>query len=181
VAVKLRIQDITAEAREISFLEPQVEINRALGLGPTREYRLEAPVGVVLAHYRAGTELFLTGEIKAETVAVCARCAEEFVGPTSRSFRYVLAPRSIGHDGKADLSAEDLEFSLYDGEEVDLTPLILEQTLLALPTRPLCREDCRGLCPQCGANLNELQCACAESVIDPRFAVLSSLKLRRPN
>ena len=62
MAVKLRIQDIMAEAREISFLEPEAEINRLLGLGATREYRLEGPVGVVLAHYRAGTELFLAGE-----------------------------------------------------------------------------------------------------------------------
>ena len=181
MAVKLRIQDIMAEAREISFLEPEAEINRLLGLGATREYRLEGPVGVVLEHYRAGTELFLAGEITAASVAQCARCAEEFVGPNHRSFRYVLAPRSIGYDKKADLSAEDLEFSLYDGEDVDLTPLILEQTLLALPTRPLCREDCRGLCPQCGVNRNDHQCACASPASDPRLAVLSSLKLRRPN
>src|SRR4029077_14778902 len=105
---------------------------------------------------------------------------------SGRSFRYVLAPRSIGDDHDGDLRAEDLEFSLYEGEEVNLTPLIREQMLLALPTRPMCREDCRGLCPQCGANLNERDCGCDRETVqgrfaDARFSVLQSIKVRRPN
>jgi uncharacterized protein len=179
--VKLRVDDITADAKELSFSEPEGEINRALGLGPIREYRLEGPVSVVLSYYRAGTELFFGGELTAATVASCARCAEEFIAPSGRSFRYVLAPRSIGDDNNADLRAEDLEFSLYDGEEVNLTPLIREQMLLALPTRPLCREDCRGLCPRCGANLNECDCGCVIESPDARLSVLRSIKVRRPN
>jgi uncharacterized protein len=181
VAVKLRVDDITADAKELAFSEPEGEINRALGLGPIREYRLEGPVSVVLSYYRAGTELFFRGELTAATVATCARCAEEFIAPSDRSFRYVLAPRSIGDERNADLRAEDLEFSLYEGEEVNLTPLIREQMLLALPTRPLCREDCRGLCPRCGANLNEGDCGCVIENADARLSVLRSIKLRRPN
>lgn len=179
--MKLRVDDITAEAKELSFSEPEGEINRLLGLGPIREYHLEGPVNVELSYYRAGTELFFRGELKAATVATCARCAEEFSAPSGRSFRYVLAPRSMAGDGKGDLRAEDLEFSFYDGEEVNLSPLIREQMLLALPTRPLCREDCRGLCPHCGANLNERDCGCETKSPDPRLFVLRSLKLRRPN
>jgi uncharacterized protein len=179
--VKLRIEDITADAKELSFSEPEGEINRALGLGPIREYRLEGPVSVVLSYYRAGTELFFRGEFTAATIATCARCTEEFIAPSGRSFRYVLAPRSIGDDSKGDLRIEDLEFSLYDGEVVNLTPLICEQMLLALPTRPLCREDCRGLCPRCGTNLNERECGCVIESADARLSVLRSIKIRRPN
>jgi len=173
--VKLRVDDITADAKELAFSEPEGEINRALGLGPIREYHLEGPVHVVLSYYRAGTELFFRGELTAATVASCARCAEEFIALSGRSFRYVLAPRSIGDDSDGDLRAEDLEFSLYEGEEVNLTPLIREQMLLALPTRPLCREDCRGLCPQCGADRNEAECACVAPP-DPRWANLDVLR-----
>jgi DUF177 domain-containing protein len=57
-----------------------------------------------------------------------------------------------------------------------LTPLVREQVLLALTDRPLCREDCRGLCPQCGANLNEKVCGCAVEKLDPRLSVLRALK-----
>jgi uncharacterized protein len=181
LAVKLRVDDITADAKELSFSEPEGEINRALGLGPIREYRLEGPVNVALAYYRAGTEIFFRGEFTAATVATCARCAEEFVAPSGRGFRYVLAPRAIGDDRNAGLRVEDLEFSLYDGEEVDLTPLIREQMLLALPTRPLCREDCRGLCPRCGANLNEHDCGCSIESVDSRLAILRTIKVNRPN
>ncbi len=179
--VKLRVDDITAEARELEFPEPEGEINRALGLGAVRDYRLEGPVKVKLAHYRAGTELFIQGEISATARGLCARCAEDFVAPHVRGFRYVLAPRSLGDDGPAATRAEDLEFSTYGGDEVDLAPLIQEQALLAYSTRPLCREDCRGLCPRCGANLNEGDCACPAESGDPRLAVLHTLKLRRPH
>ena len=179
--MKLRVDDITADVKELSFSEPEGEINRALDLGPIREYRLEGPVSVVLSYYRAGTELFFRGEFTAATIATCARCTEEFIAPSGRSFRYVLAPRSIGDDSKGDLRVEDLEFSLYEGDEVNLTPLIREQMLLALPTRPLCREDCRGLCSNCGVNLNERQCDCVIESVGARLSVLSSIKLRRPN
>jgi uncharacterized protein len=174
--MRLRIDDITAEERELSFAEAEGEINRILGQGPVSEYRLDRPIRVDLAYYRAGTELFLTGEVEAEGIACCARCAEDFRVERSRGFRYVFAPKSIGYDGDDEQRPDDLEFSLYEGDDVDLTPLVREQVLLALTDPPLCREDCRGLCPQCGANLNEKACDCRTEKLDPRFAALRALK-----
>lgn len=176
--MKIRIEDITADAKELAFAEPQQEINRVLGQGPIREYHLEGPVRVSVSYYRAGMELFFAGDLKTSTRAVCARCAEEFDVSADRPFRYVLSPKSIGYDGD-DPRAEDLEFSMYDGDEVDLSPLIREQVLLALPTRPLCRDDCRGLCPHCGVNLNRATCDCRVETLDPRLEALRSLKLPR--
>ncbi|MGH8012634.1 MAG: YceD family protein [Candidatus Binataceae bacterium] len=177
--MKLRVEDITAEAKELSFAESEQEVNRILAQGPLVEYRLEASIAVDLSYYRAGTELFFQGELQARTWARCARCAEEFELSRERAFRYVLAPRVIGYDHQADLRAEDLEFSLYEGEQVDLTPLIREQVLLALTERPVCREECQGLCPHCGANLNEGDCGCRDEAFDSRLAALRSLKARR--
>jgi len=179
-AVKLRVDDITAEAREISFAEPEQEINRTLSQGPVCEYHLAAPIQVALSYYRAGTELFITGELEADTIATCARCAEEFPVVRRRPFRYVLAPKAVGYDNDdADLRADDLEFSLYEGDEIDLMPLIREQVLLALTDRPVCREDCRGLCARCGENMNQRECGCQIERFDPRLAVLRSLKAGR--
>jgi uncharacterized protein len=178
--VKLRVDDITAQARELSFAEPEHEINRALDLGAAREYHVTVPIRVTVSYYRAGAELFLSGSLDADATASCARCAEEFSAASRRSFRYVLAPKSIGYgDEEADLSADDLEFSLYEGDEVDLSPLIREQVLLALAGRPLCHEDCRGLCPRCGANLNEGECGCRAETGDPRLAALRNLRVAR--
>jgi uncharacterized protein len=175
--MKLRIDDITAESRSLSFCEPEQEINRALNSGPMHEYRLLAPIGVELSYYRAGLELFLEGVVEAEASADCARCAEEFTTSCQRPFRYVLAPKSIADQDGSDPRAEDLEFSLYEGDHVDLAPLVREQVLLALAERPLCGENCKGLCPTCGANLNQGACGCRRERSDPRFAVLRNLKV----
>ena len=176
--MKIRIEDITADAKEMAFAEPEQEINRILGEGPIREYHLEGPVEVSVSFYRAGTELFFAGMLKTRTGAVCARCAEDFDAAGDRPFRFVLSPKSIGYDDD-NLRAEDLEFSLYEGDEVDLSGLIREQVLLALPTRPLCREDCRGLCPHCGVNLNRTTCGCRVEIPDRRMDAIRSLKLPR--
>jgi uncharacterized protein len=178
--VKLRIDDITAEVRELDLVEPASEVNRLLEQGPIREYRLEAPFLVHLQHYRSGMELFFSGSLSADVIATCARCAEDFKVSSGRDFRFVLAPKSVGALGGRDLNAEDLEFSTYDGEEVDVSPLLREQLLLALPTRPLCQEGCRGLCSHCGANLNHTSCNCTAGKFDPRFEALRSLKISRP-
>lgn len=177
--MKLRVDDITAEAKELSFAEPEAEINRILEKGPLAEFHIDEPIGVTVSYYRAGTELFFEGGLHAATTATCARCAEEFAAPSDRHFRFVLAPKAVGFGQEKDLRDEDLEFSLYDGDQVDLSPLIREQFLLALPTRPLCRDDCRGLCPKCGINLNHAQCDCTVETGHPGLAALRNLKVGR--
>jgi uncharacterized protein len=177
--VKIRIDDISAELKTLDFVEPPSEVNRLLEQGPIREYRVEGPIGIRLSHYRSGMELFFSGSLAAPVTATCARCAEDFNVATRRDFRFVLSPKSMGDIKGKDLNSEDLEFSLYDGEEVDVSPLLREQLLLALPTRPLCQDECRGLCAQCGANLNLNPCSCSVSVPDPRLEALRSLKLSR--
>jgi uncharacterized protein len=71
----------------------------------------------------------------------------------------------------AELTDDDLDLYGYDGEEIDLTPLFRDQVVLAVPFAPLCSEDCKGLCPQCGADRNLETCDCKPPV-DPRWAAL---------
>ena len=70
------------------------------------------------------------------------------------------------------------EEEVYSGKVIDLDPLVREQLVLSLPAYPVCREDCKGLCPVCGANLNERECGCDRHVPDPRWAGLKSIKLQ---
>jgi len=79
-------------------------------------------------------------------------------------------------DEGAEVAAEDLDLFAYDGEKIDLEPLLREQFVLAVPYAPLCSEDCKGLCPQCGIDRNTSSCNC-EKPIDPRLAALKGLKL----
>jgi uncharacterized protein len=119
------------------------------------------------------------GSLSIEINASCARCAEEFADVRSRSFRYVFAPRAMGYDTEEGTNSDDLELAVYDGEEFDLTPPIREQTLLALADRPLCKEDCQGLCPHCGINLNQAKCDCQNDTLDSRLAILRTLRVNR--
>ncbi len=80
-----------------------------------------------------------------------------------------------GEDG-AEVADGDIDTFPFDGETLDLEPLLREQFVLAIPYSPLCREDCKGLCPQCGIDRNTGTCAC-EKPIDPRLAALKGLKL----
>src|SRR5688500_6135020 len=76
----------------------------------------------------------------------------------------------------AALSEVELSVSVFDGESIDVDEIVKEQILLAVPVRTLCREDCRGICPECGTDLNARQCNCADEEVDPRWAALQSFK-----
>jgi uncharacterized protein len=104
----------------------------------------------------------------------------EFNFSLDKTFDMVLTPepkRSV--HGAAELHRDELGLSYYSSEEIELAPLIAEQILLALPTRPLCSDNCRGLCGKCGANLNSEPCSCAEAHGDPRMALFRTLKVGR--
>ena len=66
---------------------------------------------------------------------------------------------------------------VFEGDVIDFRDAVQEQVIMAIPMQPLCREDCRGLCPGCGANLNLEKCRCRPDDVDPRLAILKKLKL----
>ena len=86
------------------------------------------------------------------------------------------APAAQEGEEGLEVATEDLDLFAYDGEHIDLEPLFREQFVLAVPYAPLCREDCQGLCSQCGINKNSGTCTC-EKPIDPRLAALKNIKL----
>jgi uncharacterized protein len=142
------------------------------------EYEFPRPLEVTIAFYRADGDLFFDGSFRGEASATCARCLEAFPLPLAKEFSVVLTPEAP-LAGEIELGAADLMQSFYSGSDVDVTRLVYEQVLLALPTRPLCAEECRGLCPRCGVNRNIGQCSCTEESGDPRLAVLRKLKIDR--
>lgn len=143
--------------------------------------------------YDEEDHVFLSGPFRGHVVVACSRCVEPVRLEIDEKLRVTFMPRSEmpaddeeeteeGRDGKtagaegAEVSAGDLDLFPYDGEHVDLEPLFREQFVLAIPYAPLCREDCKGLCPQCGIDRNSATCSC-EPPIDPRLAGLKGLKI----
>lgn len=101
----------------------------------------------------------------------CDRCLEAFAIPCECAFELLF------HIGKEDLQTEEEDVVLLAPEtaEVDLAEWIVEQLILSIPMKLLCREDCQGICPGCGANLNQEACRCGEKPGDPRWEKLREL------
>jgi uncharacterized protein len=141
------------------------------------DYRVVAPVELVLDVTPLGDEAFgLSGRARTKLEVDCSRCVEAFEVPVDAAFdlRYVPQAENAG-EGELEVGEDDLATAFYREGMVDLIELLREQFVLTLPMKPLCQEACRGLCPECGANLNKTQCDCAPKWEDPRLAPLKSL------
>jgi uncharacterized protein len=127
---------------------------------------------------RKGQEVRLRGEIRTEVELLCDRCLAPERKPLAVEFDASFIPREVeaAKDENVELQAEDLIVAAYEGDSVDLDELVREQIMLALPLRRLCREDCKGLCQKCGADLNAGHCSCEQGEIDPRWSALAALK-----
>ncbi|HVS02489.1 MAG TPA: DUF177 domain-containing protein [Thermoanaerobaculia bacterium] len=119
----------------------------------------------------------LTASYSYEQTLPCQRCLEPLVEPVSGSFQLLLLPAAEGAGGgERELKEEELGVVPVHGEEVEVQPLLLEQLQLNVPMKPLCRIECRGLCPTCGADRNRGPCGCVERDVDPRWEALAALK-----
>ncbi len=119
----------------------------------------------------------LQGQVKAEVEVACDRCLQSVAVPVGTDFDVTYLPAdALASNEATGLQTEEMGFSVYEGEAIDIDELAREQILLALPVRQLCREECRGLCPTCGTDLNAQTCACQTEETDPRWDALKSLK-----
>jgi uncharacterized protein len=174
--MKVQLHDILAVPTEIAYAESVDALNAMLREGQQRDYEFAALLDVDVTFSRSVLDLFFDGRVRGVATATCARCLAPFSLEIAKDFSIVLMPEQR-LSGEIELLAADLAESFYRGTEVDVTRLMYEQVLLALPTRPLCDEECRGLCPQCGVNRNTTQCSCTVESGDPRLSVLRGLKI----
>jgi uncharacterized protein len=117
------------------------------------------------------------GTINADVSLDCTRCLEPVAKHLEIAFDDVFVDAGDeASSGEAEVAIADLDESLVPEGKIDLTEVVREQILLALPEQVFCREDCKGLCPKCGANRNLIDCKCADDEIDPRWAALRGLK-----
>ena len=142
-------------------------------------YRIVTPSDLAFEIHKDKDKFRLVGDVAAELELSCSRCLEPFRLPIAAPFdvRYLPASAAAAAVDR-EVDDDDLETSYYRNGEIDLNELLREQFYLALPMKPLCRKDCRGLCMQCGTNLNEGACDCAPVWEDPRLAALKGLAAR---
>jgi uncharacterized protein len=147
---------------------------------------LDAPFRVSLQAYYMGEDLYLEGRVEGSLELECGRCLARYRHPLREPFRLVLEPAGARQpadpEGAAVLArdgiwlGDDLDAGWFRGKEIDLSSFVIEVVALALPVKPLCREDCAGLCARCGADRNQAPCDCVETKVDSPFAALKALR-----
>ena len=137
--------------------------------------RLECRAAVAAGLTKSGNRYLLEGTVEGAVRAECGRCLEPFDHGLEAAFGVVLQ-RGGGASIPEGIEEDDF-ILLAEGEEYryDIFPHVREAILLELPIRFLCREECAGICPRCGANRNETPCGCPEGEGDPRWGDLKKL------
>lgn len=192
----VKIEEIRESGLELKDPVALPLLKEALNTGgPDTGFAPVAPAPGSVKLTKVGTDVVVKGDYTLQLKAPCKRCLTDVELSVPVKFTLDLVPEQKvarnddeedgateaaddGGDrgGSFDLDSADQE--TYDGRQIDLDPILREQVLLALPMDAVCREDCKGLCSQCGQNLNEQQCACDQKVIDPRLAALKNIKLK---
>lgn len=164
--------------RSHEFGMPELVLSEALAGDPAALIARDVHGSVKLTGLRG--QVRAVGTVAAQAELVCSRCLEPFVlpveSPLDELFRQTIDVVS-GHAIKGEVADdEDSEaFQIDQNHILDLTEPVRQTLLVALPMRPLHREDCRGLCPTCGTNLNLGACDCPTEDLDPRLSALSRL------
>jgi uncharacterized protein len=147
-------------------------------LNPVDErVNLSAPVEVKGRVRREGQQIVVGGHVETCAQLECDRCLKPVELPVSADFELeYITGADYESSSAAALSEEEMSVSVFDGDSIDVDEILKEQILLAVPARTLCRVDCKGICPECGLDLNTGECGCTPNEIDPRWAALKNLK-----
>lgn len=156
---------------EVSYPPGELKFSDEL----TQTSDLEASGSATLLHNTLG-EIRVRGHVKVGLAATCDRCLEPAALQFDSDFDFFYRPViKRGAHGEVHLEEGEIDISFYEGDGVRLEDVLREYVLLAQPMRSLCRDDCQGLCPQCGANLNKTACGCAHEPTESPWAALKNL------
>lgn len=171
----------------------QINVSQMLKapIGTTRDYSISEIVDITgddnrhlvegeIRLLRTHRGILVTGLLNTEVELACSRCLSSFLCPLTLNIEEEYIPKLDIISG-APLPPPDEPglFTIDERHILDLTEAIRQHTLLAIPMKPLCREDCTGLCPNCGHNLNQGPCSCPAQEVDPRWSELVKL-LKKP-
>jgi uncharacterized protein len=157
--------------------------------GDPAGYRARGPAHVDATLEKLERRVRVAAKATAELSVPCGRCLVPVTLDAPVEFELTLVPAESHAEGSRDerdasrgeptgsFEPDDAEEDTYAGKVIDLDPLVREQIVLALPAYPVCKDACKGLCPVCGANLNDRECGCDRHVPDPRWAGLKNVKL----
>ena len=147
---------------------------------PGDDYLLMDDVILELQASRDKERVYVVVQLQAGLSLSCCRCLEPFEIKVNRNVDLLYLPQNANNgDSEQEIVENDLSTAFYSEDKIDLKQMIREQFELELPMKPLCRNDCKGLCQICGTNLNFRACKCNTNWQDPRLEVLKTFRLNR--
>ena len=174
--MRLFVEKIKEEGLTLDFEESYKAFPQLAEMVANGECSFSEPVSGSLRAQKVGDLIEVDGHVETTLRLGCSRCLKDFDLPVHSEFSVAFASElpEIPEDDEEGLevSAEEMGLNLYHGDVIELDSVIAEQVILALPVKPLCGGDCRGLCPKCGADLNEGDCGCEQKPFLDKFAAL---------
>lgn len=180
--MEIRLEQIEEEGLTFEF-EKSVDTFPILAeMVANGECEFTAPLRTALRALRIGDLVKIDGDVETSVRLPCSRCLQPFETPLNSSFEltYMQQTADVMEDTESqevELSTEDMGIVYFQGEKINLKDAIQEQVVMEFPLRPLCNLDCKGLCPKCGADMNDDPCDCEQRPSSGKFAVLKNLKL----
>ncbi|MDT8421130.1 MAG: DUF177 domain-containing protein [Desulfuromonadales bacterium] len=178
--MRLELDEISAGGIVREYSIPAESFPELKELVDSGQMAFVTPVAFSLRLQRPGQMVELDGTLAVTIQEVCGRCLADLETRITSTFSLTFTPRKeeeSGGEEEVELEAEELGLIAYEGDAIDLSESLQEQVIISLPISPLCKEDCRGLCAECGTNLNETSCACEKKVFNNKFAALRKLKI----
>ena len=152
---------------EVPFTARELDREPLLAVSPAR---IGGEVSRLEGGYSLSARLDWEGRLE------CSRCLAPYDFANEEEFSLLLYPRKQVSKAELSLAREDLDAYFYEDPTVPIAPIVEERIQMAIPMKPLCSEECRGLCARCGADLNVSKCNCVVEFIDPRWTALELLK-----
>jgi uncharacterized protein len=153
-------------------IEQEIKLSISLSEETSR-----SDVSVYIKVERYNERVLVEGTASSISSLICGRCLKHFSLPLSIIFKTEYVPHSDYNVGiEHELTANEMDINFYYNDEIDIDSLVKEHMLLAVPMKPLCSSGCKGICSQCGENLNDRDCSCETGSIDPRLETLKKFK-----
>jgi uncharacterized protein len=172
------IDEITEEGLQLAWDEEVPGVMAYLASLSRIDFAFERPLHTEAKVLKIGQSFFLNGKVETTLRLTCVRCLNDFSFPISSSFDLTLSPlKKALAEEEVELKEGDMESNFFEGGQIHLSEIACEQVFLEIPYKPLCREDCRGLCPVCGKDLNLSACHCVPENSKSAFSALKNLKL----
>lgn len=180
--MKLRVDHIKDKPLSLHTDEPVDAYPVLSAMQANRECTFTAPIRCDIIATREFDHIRVSGRVVTRIGLICSRCVATYETDLDSSFTIFF--RKAGTDvaveeEETELTEQDLISTTYSGDEIDLTHEIEEQVAMELPLKPLCNEECQGLCPVCGTDRNQGSCACPREQSSLKFSALKDFKVSR--